>query len=512
VGNDDAQREGDLAPGTTVGQYQVLRRIGAGGMAEVYEATHEGLNKRVAIKTLRRQYAENETIVARFLREGQVASRIRHPNIVDVTDVGVIDGLPCLVMEYLEGESLHALFKRRGAMPIDELVDLILPVLAAVGVAHEHSVVHRDLKPANVFVTRGWNGETQTKVLDFGISKVVCEPTPSALTTDSTFLGSPHYVAPELARGERVIDGRCDQYSIGVILYEGSSGVRPFAHRTETFMSLMYAIAQGDFPPLRAHLPDVCREFEAIVERAMSLQPSQRYASLQAMGRALLPLGGARARLLWAPTFFAGRAALPPPAIGAEPVSPQVLEESQGTLGQSASEIDKTPRIVRRRRGPIGWVAAGGLTLLVGSTVWLGVRRWQRRSAPGVEALSQPALPAPAQRTAAVPTPPPAPKSFEADTRVHPPSALIQLDGQRAGIGTFAHTFDMDGTEHVLRISAPGYETLELAFRDAPPPADVELIPRPEPQRTRAAPHAAAKAPNHASNDFHTDNRDPWAN
>ena len=266
-------RRGDLAPGTAVGQYTVRRRIGAGGMAEVYEALHSGLNKRVAIKTLRREYADNPTLVARFLREAQVASSFRHPHIVDVTDVGIIDDLPCLVMEYLEGETLHALLKRRLSLPLDELVNLMLPVIAAVRTAHEHGVVHRDLKPANIFLTTAWTGGVHPKVLDFGISKLVAEPEPSALTTDSTFLGSPHYVSPEQARGERVLDGRADQYSIGVMLYEAACGVRPFAHRAQTFMALMYAIAQGDYAPPRAHRPDLPPEFEAIVLRPCSATP-----------------------------------------------------------------------------------------------------------------------------------------------------------------------------------------------------------------------------------------------
>lgn len=523
MGNDDSQREGDLAPGTTVGQYRLLRRVGAGGMAEVYEATHAGLNKRVAIKTLRRLYAQNETIVARFLREGQVASRIRHPNIVDVTDVSVIDGLPCLVMEFLEGESLQDLFQRRGALPIEELVDLILPVIAAVDVAHGHDVVHRDLKPANIFVTRDWNGEAHPKVLDFGISKIVCEPAPSVLTTNSTFLGSPHYVAPELARGERVVDGRCDQYSIGVILYEGASGVRPFAHRAETFMSLMYAIAQGDSRPLRSQLPDVSAEFEAIVRRAMSRQPSERYASLQAMGRALLPLSGARARTLWTPTFFGGRRSQSPPATpGSEPTQPHVLEELQGTLHQSVSEIDEAPAQSQRRR-PLEWVVAGGLALLFASALWVGGRRWWRRSisTSGVQALpaARPRSKAPTASSnpdppaAPVPKASPVPKSFVAKLRVHPQAAEIELDGRRASVGTFTRTFKMNGTEHMLRISAPGYETLDLMFRDTPPPANVKLVPNPTaPKHRHQTVRRRPRASKRTGDEFHTDNRDPWAN
>ena len=167
----------------TLGQYRVRGRIGSGGMGDVYDAIHTTLDKRVAIKTLRRRFLEDEVVVTRFLREGQLASRMRHPHIVDVTDVGVIDGLPCLVMEHLEGETLSQMIRRDGPMKPSTLVDILLPIIAAVDFAHDHGVLHRDLKPSNIFLSRSWNGEVQAKVLDFGISKLVHESTEAALTT-----------------------------------------------------------------------------------------------------------------------------------------------------------------------------------------------------------------------------------------------------------------------------------------------------------------------------------------
>ncbi len=202
-------------------------------------------------------------VVARFVREGQAASRIRHPHTVDVTDVGVIDGIPCLVMEYLDGESLRAFFRREGAMAVTPLVDLMLPVIAAVDAAHRQGVVHRDLKPPNVFLARGMGGEIHPKVLDFGISKLVDQTQTSDLTADSTFLGSPHYASPEAARGERGVDGRADQYSLGVMLYEGATAVRPFAASADSFMALILAISEGRFPPPRQHRPSCRRHSSA---------------------------------------------------------------------------------------------------------------------------------------------------------------------------------------------------------------------------------------------------------
>jgi serine/threonine-protein kinase len=295
-------------PTGTLGQYRVRARIGSGGMGDVFDAVHVSLDKRVAIKTLRRRFLEDQVVVARFLREGQLASRMRHPNIVDVTDVGVIDGLPCLVMEHLEGETLGQVVRRDGPMRPSALVDLLLPIIAAVDFAHDHGVLHRDLKPSNIFLARSWNGEVHPKVLDFGISKLVHESTEAALTTDSAFVGTPHYASPESVRAERAADRRSDQYSMGVILYEGSTGARPFASKGGSFVTMAMAICNGDFPPPREFNPDLPEAFERVILRAMSLEADDRFAGMRDLGAALLPFASDRARVIWAPTFDAAGA------------------------------------------------------------------------------------------------------------------------------------------------------------------------------------------------------------
>ena len=349
-----AQPKSDFQPGATVGQYTITRRIGTGGMGEVYEALHVGLDKKFAIKTLRREHAEHETIVARFLREGQVASRIHHPNIVNVTDVGVIDGLPCLIMEYLEGGPLSAMFKREKLIPLNRLVDLMLPVIAAVHAAHKQGVIHRDLKPANIYLARNWTGDAEPKVLDFGISKLMQDPG-EITKASSSFLGSPHYASPELARGDKNLDARSDQYAIGVMLYEGSCGVRPFAHRADSFMSLMYAITEADYLPLRHHRPELPAAFEATVLRAMAKHREDRFPSVHDLGRALLPFASARAKLLWEPVF--GGAAVTdneptirePQGVSFDPERPQItapprsFQPSQPSISGSFSVPPSIP-------------------------------------------------------------------------------------------------------------------------------------------------------------------------
>ena len=297
------ERTGDSLPTTSLGHYKVRAKIGSGGMGDVFDAVHTGLDKRVAIKTLRKRFLDDEIVVARFLREGQLASRIRHPNIVDVTDVGMMGGLPCLVMEHLEGESLSAMIRREGCLPIETIVDLLLPIIAAVDFAHEHGIVHRDIKPSNIFLSRSWNGEIVPKVLDFGISKLVHDSQQAALTTDSAFVGTPHYASPELMRADKHADGRSDQYSMGVILYEAATAVRPFADLGNNFVALAMAICKGEYIPARERNPELPAPFERVIQRAMALQAQDRFPTMRALGEALLPFANERSRMIWAPTF-----------------------------------------------------------------------------------------------------------------------------------------------------------------------------------------------------------------
>ena len=225
-----ADRGSELLPKASLGQYEIKSRIGSGGMGDVYDATHTGLNRRVAIKTLRRRFLDDETIVQRFLREGQLASRIRHPNIVDVTDVGMISGLPCLVMEHLEGSDFESLLQARGVFPQEEAVEYILQACDAVGEAHALGIVHRDLKPANLFLTTKRDGTALVKLLDFGISKTTdgsARPLDQKITHEHATMGSPAYMSPEQVRSPKDVDARADIWGLGAILFELLTGKEP---------------------------------------------------------------------------------------------------------------------------------------------------------------------------------------------------------------------------------------------------------------------------------------------
>jgi len=167
-------------------------------MGAVYEAVHLDLEKRVALKVLLPSMASTAELVARFEREGRAAAKIRHPNVVDVSDVGVEAGAPFLVMEFLEGESLAGMLHREGALPVGRVAEVMLPVMGAVAAAHALGVVHRDLKPDNIFLARLGDGTVVPKVLDFGISKTAPNGGP-ALTGTGVMMGTPCYMSPEQA-------------------------------------------------------------------------------------------------------------------------------------------------------------------------------------------------------------------------------------------------------------------------------------------------------------------------
>jgi serine/threonine-protein kinase len=276
--------------------------IGSGGGGVVYEAVHPELKKRVAVKTLHRKLAENQEALRRFLREGEAASRIRHPNVVDITDVGVHEGQPYLVMELLEGRDLRAYLAARGPLPLSEAVDLMLPVIAAVGAGHDAGVVHRDLKPHNVFIASGRGVSAHPKVLDFGVSKLT-DPNPGAVSWSGVenMVGTLCYMAPEQVRGERHLDGRVDQYALGLILYECLTGNR--VHAGDDQVEIIRNISEGAIRPPRQERPDLPARFEAVLMQALATRPSDRFPSVYDFGRALLPFAGERAGLVWKTVF-----------------------------------------------------------------------------------------------------------------------------------------------------------------------------------------------------------------
>jgi eukaryotic-like serine/threonine-protein kinase len=287
-----SSRRHDVRPETTadaharIGQtlaskYRLDAIIGSGGMGHVYRATNTLIGRTVAIKMLRREHSSNDGIVDRFLREARTANLVQHPNIVDVIDVGTADdGVPFIVQEYLEGETLlQYAEKYRGKIPIAELIEILGPVLSAVADAHDKNIVHRDLKPENVFLA-GVRRKRVPKVLDFGISKV--RGLESEITLAGVMMGTPAYMAPELAVSSKDADPRADVWAIGVIVFEMLSGQLPF--EGESVIEVLRAVTTTDARKLSDVAPNVPTAVSKVVEKCLSRDPNARYANARELG------------------------------------------------------------------------------------------------------------------------------------------------------------------------------------------------------------------------------------
>jgi eukaryotic-like serine/threonine-protein kinase len=300
----------DFQRGNVLGKYRLGERLGAGGMGTVFEAVHIEIGKAVALKILSRELAADTRSRARFLREALAASRLMHPHVVNVTDVGEEGEIPFLVMELLRGEDLAAFIARHpGGLFIEDAIDIMLPVAAGVFAAHEAGVIHRDLKPRNIFLARTKTKDIEPKVLDFGISKVDGSAG-SVLTASGALLGTVPYLAPEHIKGAPT-DARSDQYTLGVVLAEALTGRHP--HDGPSAYAHMQNIAEGRFYAPTELRPDLPEELEEQILRAMATDPGDRFSSVYEFGRALLPFASPKARVIWAEYF--GRRSLEAPLV-----------------------------------------------------------------------------------------------------------------------------------------------------------------------------------------------------
>jgi serine/threonine-protein kinase len=303
-----ATERAGLAPGSSFGRYTILRRLGTGGMAAVYEARHVDLHKRVALKVLHPWHALRVDVVQRFVLEARAASRIAHPNVVGMSDIGMIEGAAFLAMDLLEGEELSALIDREGALSLGLLADVMVPVISAVAAAHEAGILHRDLKPENIYLAQRRPHGLHPVLLDFGISKIAAGGPATPLTAAGEVLGTPPYMSPEqVLRGMEHFDERSDQYALGVVLYECATGGLPFRDEG-VLQQLLVAIAQGGAPPPSTRKPGLAPAFDALVARAMAHDPAARFPTVLDLGRALLPFAGPLVRLLWGPELADGAA------------------------------------------------------------------------------------------------------------------------------------------------------------------------------------------------------------
>jgi serine/threonine protein kinase len=418
---------GIFRAGDQVDHFEIVGLVGQGGMGCVYKALDRDLGRTVAIKTLHGIDQHQPQSLARFRREAQAASRVVHPNLVIIYSSGTFGDTPYIVMEYLSGRSLAAEIAD-GPIAVERTADIMGAACAGVYAAHRAEVVHRDLKPANIFLAHTPMGETP-KILDFGISRIGDDN--SSLTGTGDVIGTTYYLAPEQAAG-RAIDARADQYALGVILYECLTGVRPFTGAA--VYTIMRNIVEGIFQPPSHLRPEIPRDLETVVLRAMSRVPEDRFARVRDLGLALVPFMSTQGRQQWSHHFIAPEAEMPiapsmavPVPAGANvrpipteiapvemPAPTKILPQDQpnpwqvapthtrltsGLVPEAALATAETRSIISRSR--IVVLAATVVALLALAAAWVLFRPVVRQAArpsasatTAVEATPPPAAPA----------------------------------------------------------------------------------------------------------------------
>jgi len=328
-----------VAVGTIIGgKYRLVRYLAAGGMGTVYEAQHTVVKRRVALKLLHPELATKRDSLARFEREAQAAGSVESENVAAALDFGIAEnGSPYLVLEYLAGESLRALVERCGRLPVARATDIAVQACRGVGAAHKAGIVHRDLNPQNIFVCRRDDGTDLVKVLDFGIAKL--ESSRSTETHTGTILGTPAYLAPEQARGEKNVDQRADVYGLGAVLYEMLAGEKP--HPGESHNATLHHICTQPALPLDSEKLGLPPELVDVVMAALRSDPNGRPGSTDELGHKLVAWAK---REVW-------------------PAPPAELGGAQANTAARADSTRGPATKPRRRR----WLALGLAGLLAGA-------------------------------------------------------------------------------------------------------------------------------------------------
>ena len=444
-----------FAKGDRVDRFEIDELIAEGGMGAIYRAVDTKLRRTVALKVVRADRIDStagDQARQRFLREALAISKVDHRNVVRVLDFGFAGDTPYLAMEYLRGRDLGKLIKATaGLLPVEEVVDVMLGVCAAIRACHDVGIIHRDLKPSNVFLCDG-DSEREVKILDFGVSK---PPIASDLTREGQIIGTPQYLAPEQVDGKAV--PQTDQYAIGVMLYAALTKALPYQNHAS--LGLLRAIVLGKFPAPRTLRADVPESLERIILRAMRVAPADRFDSVHALGRELLAFASADAREKWRAYYLDDRLKAPPKASthamplieamarGLSPATPssdpagfaatalaepmvakQATPSPRSVAPASAPTVSREmPRATAALRGPVVVIVIFLGAIAAGAGGWWALRRPSRVERPTVAVPAAPVAPAPApapiQRdlpTLAKPAPEPA-ASLEAQAETAPP-------------------------------------------------------------------------------------------
>ncbi|MBL9109430.1 MAG: serine/threonine protein kinase [Myxococcales bacterium] len=457
------------------GKYQLVRRIGQGGMGSVWEGRHASLGTRVAIKFIEADYADNGEARSRFDREAKAAASIQSKHAIQIFDHGVTDdGKPYIVMEMLSGEPLDKRIQRLGRLPLQDTARILQQVGRALGQAHEKGIVHRDLKPENIFLVHDEDDEL-AKVLDFGIAKIQSGADGSPGLTSSTktgaVLGTPYYMSPEQARGLRNVDHRTDVWSVGVIAYRAVTGHLPF--EGESVGDLLVKICTSPVPVPSHALPGLPPAFDAWFARCLEREPSRRFSTIGEATDALSYAAGITVRGRGPTT--SGVPILPTQIDPPLPVAPTAMLGSQGTAAPfTANAVDEG---TRRSGGSRGLIVGA----LVGVVVLAGVVGGALALKGGSKGTT----------AAAISASPPPPESHTAQAPTAPLPSIEQLPTASAP-AVAAVVPDKGGktvTKPTVTPGKPGKpEPATKPSGAAPPPPQPTTPPPPPPPPPPAKP------------------------
>ncbi|NUO51335.1 MAG: serine/threonine protein kinase [Polyangiaceae bacterium] len=380
-----------LPEGTVVGgRYRIVREIGSGGMGVVYEAVHDRLGHRLALKVLSGDLARSPDLAIRLEREAKTLARLESPHIARVVDVDVAgDGLPFMAMELLVGSDLDDEIVKRQAIPWREAAGYVLQACEAMKAAHAHGIVHRDLKPANLFLHET-GGARVVKVLDFGISKLTAAQDVGLTLTQSP-IGTPLYMSPEQMTRPKDVDVRTDVWALGVVLYELVTGVVPFEAETPQAVAILIATKEPE--PMSSIVRDVPPALEAVVRRALQKTAADRFQTVAELAAAInAALRGSEASI--------------PLGATVPPATPSSNEARARDPSLEQTVVAPTAAAPRQRSSTMVWIACGVGVVLAGPAIWLAARDGSGATGPQPKPEATATLTATATPTSAEPSPP----------------------------------------------------------------------------------------------------------
>ena len=504
-------------------RYEVTRRIGGGGMGNVYEAQHAGTGRRVAIKVISTgDAAKDAQLVGRFQREAKAAGAVDTQHICQVLDTGTDpdSGLPYMVMEYMVGEDMMQLLQRLGVLPVELALRIVAQSCIGLQKAHESGVVHRDIKPANLFLARREGSEVLVKLLDFGIAKVAIEHASAVgdagLTRTGTMLGSPLYMSPEQARGSKNIDHRADVWSLGIVLYQAMSGRTPYDH-IDALGELIIAICSETPRPVQDIAPWVSKDAATIVHRALRPYPNERYQTAAEMlnaVKALLPSGTSLDESMLVPLSDAERANVgarltitaPEPAMRPQSFAPPAMNPPGAIPAETTNRAAGTTGGVATERPPAK--SSNTKLIAIGATLGVlgaGLVAWQVSKKPqpmsGAAAAETVTVTSARPQTAPSSSAAPSPQVTLAEDRerkqlvtVLPDDATVSVDGTAISLSDGMLSVKGGiGTNHDVHISVVrSGKTFEKDVRvsiteDGPNPAKIALDAPPAPPKIPVA-------------------------